>query len=63
MVKWLVDESDYTPVKIFQKYDESNIRGYVLTDIEKDGMLTGLNQKMISNNVYLTHKNLNVGGG
>jgi len=58
MIKGWVEESDFTPEKIFQTYDESNIRGYVLTDIEKDGMLTGLNQRMILANVFLTHKKL-----
>jgi len=63
MIKGWVEESDFTPEKIFQTYDESNIRGYVLTDIEKDGMLTGLNQRMILAHVSLTHKKLIVGGG
>ena len=63
MIKGWVEESDFTPEKIFKTYDESSIRGYVLTDIEKDGMLTGLNHKMISANVSLTHKKLIVGGG
>ena len=63
MIKGWVEESNFTPEKIFKTYDESNIRGYVLTDIEKDGMLTGLNQKMISTNVSLTNKKLIVGGG
>ena len=63
MIKGWVEESNFTPEKIFQTYDDSNIRGYVLTDIEKDGMLTGLNQKMISTNVSLTNKKLIVGGG
>ena len=47
MIKGWVEESDFTPKKLFQTYDETAIRGYVLTDIEKDGMLTGLNQEMI----------------
>ena len=63
MVKGWVEESDFTPEKIFQTYDESSIRGYVLTDIEKDGMLTGLNHKMILTNMSLTKKKLIVGGG
>jgi phosphoribosylformimino-5-aminoimidazole carboxamide ribotide isomerase len=63
MIKGWVEESNFTPEKIFKTYDESNIRGYVLTDIEKDGMLTGLNQKMITTNVSLTNKKLIVGGG
>ena len=63
MIKGWVEESGFTPENIFQTYDVSSIRGYVLTDIEKDGMLTGLNHKMISANVTLTHKKLIVGGG
>jgi len=63
MIKGWVEESDFTPENIFQTYDQSSIRGYVLTDIEKDGMLSGLNHKMISVNVSLTHKKLVVGGG
>ena len=63
MIKGWVEESGFRPEKIFQTYDESSIRGYVLTDIEKDGMLTGLNQKMILNNASLTKKKLIVGGG
>ena len=63
MIKGWVEESNFTPEKIFQTYEESNIRGYVLTDIEKDGMLTGLNQKMISANISLTKKKFIVGGG
>ena len=63
MIKGWVEESNFTPKNLFQIYDESNIRGFVLTDIEKDGMLTGLNQKMILTNVSLTNKKLIVGGG
>ena len=63
MIKGWVEESDFTPEKTFQTYNESSIRGYVLTDIEKDGTLTGLNQKMILNNMSLTNKKLIVGGG
>ena len=63
MIKGWVEQSDFTPAKLFQTYDKSNIRGYVLTDIEKDGMLTGLNQKMIASNLSLTNKKLIVGGG
>jgi phosphoribosylformimino-5-aminoimidazole carboxamide ribotide isomerase len=63
MIKGWVEESDFTPEMIFQTYDESSIRGYILTDIEKDGMLTGLNQKMILTNVSLTKKKIIVGGG
>ena len=63
MVKGWVEESDFTPAKLFETYEDSSVRGYVLTDIEKDGMLTGLNQEMILQNISLTSKKLIVGGG
>ena len=63
MIKGWVEESNFTPAKLFHTYDESNIRGYILTDIEKDGMLTGLNHEMISKNALLPNKRLIVGGG
>lgn len=56
-------KSVFTPAKLFQYYDKTKIRGYVLTDIEKDGMLSGLNLNMISLNLSLTRKKLIVGGG
>ena len=63
MIKGWVEETDFTPEKIVQTFDQSSIRCYVLNDIEKDEMLTGLNQKMISANISLTNKKLIVGGG
>ena len=56
-------KSIFTPAKLFQYYDKTKIRGYVLTDIENDGMLSGLNLNMISLNLSLTRKKLIVGGG
>jgi len=63
MIKGWKQESDLNPTKLFQTYNKTNIRGYVLTDIEKDGMLSGLNQEMIIQNLALTNKKLIAGGG
>ena len=63
MIKGWKEESNFTPEKLFETYDNTNVRGYVLTDIEKDGMLTGLNQEMIEDNLKLTKKKMIVGGG
>jgi len=63
MIKGWKEESNFTPSKLFETYEKTSVRGYVLTDIEKDGMLTGLNQKMIIRNLALTNKKLIVGGG
>ena len=63
MIKGWKEESNFTPAKLFETYDNTNVRGYILTDIEKDGMLTGLNQEMIEENLNLTKKKMIVGGG
>ena len=63
MVNGWQQKSSFTPLELFQQYDKSKIRGYVLTDIENDGMLSGLNLNMISLNLSLTIKKLIVGGG
>ncbi len=63
MVNGWENKSAFTPAKIFQYYDKTNIRGYILTDIENDGMLSGLNFNMISSNLKLTSKQFVVGGG
>ena len=58
MVNGWEKKSSFTSAKIFEHYDKTQIRGYVLTDIENDGMLSGLNLNMISSNIKLTSKNL-----
>ncbi len=63
MINGWQQKSLLTPAKLFQHYDKTMIRGYVLTDIENDGMLSGLNLNMISSNLLLTIKKLIVGGG
>ena len=63
MINGWQQKSFFTPTKLFQHYDKTKIRGYVLTDIENDGMLSGLNLNMISLNLTLTIKKLIVGGG
>ena len=63
MIKGWKEESSLTPSKLFEIYEKTKIRGYVLTDIQNDGMLTGLNQEMIITNLALTKKKLIVGGG
>ncbi len=63
MIHGWQQKSIYTPAKLFHDYDKTNIRGYIFTDIENDGMLSGLNLNMISSNLLLTKKKLIVGGG
>ena len=63
MIKGWKQESNLTPAKLIEKYNKTKIRGYILTDIEKDGMLSGINQEMIIQNLALTNKKLIAGGG
>ena len=63
MVNGWESKSPFTSTKIFENYDKTHTRGYVLTDIESDGMLAGLNFNMISSNIKLTSKKFIVGGG
>ena len=63
MINGWQQKSTFTAAKLFEQYDKTKIRGYVLTDIQNDGMLSGLNLNMISLNLSLTIKKLIVGGG
>ncbi len=63
MINGWQKKSSLTAAKLFEQYDKTKIRGYVLTDIQNDGMLSGLNLNMISLNLSLTIKKLIVGGG
>ena len=42
MVKGWKDKSKFTVVDIISLYKESDVGGYVITDIKNDGMLKGL---------------------
>ena len=48
---------------IFDQFNQTKLRGYVLTDVSRDGMLQGLNIDLISENLNLSKKDLIVGGG
>jgi phosphoribosylformimino-5-aminoimidazole carboxamide ribotide isomerase len=48
---------------ILKFYEKIPIKGFILTDISRDGMLQGLDIKLINNLAYKTKKNIIVGGG
>ena len=41
-------------------YEKTKIRGYVLTDVSRDGMLSGLDTKIIKENLKLSEKKLEI---
>ena len=63
MIKGWEEKTNYETKEIFNKYKNTNIKGYVLTDVDRDGTLNGLNIDMIKTNLELTSKSLVVGGG
>ena len=63
MIKGWEEKSNYETKEIFNKYKNTDIKGYVLTDVNRDGTLDGLNIDMINTNLKLTSKPLIVGGG
>ena len=63
MIKGWIESSEFTINDIFEIYDTSQIKGYILTDISRDGMLQGLDMNLIKKYAAITKKNLIVGGG
>lgn len=63
MIKGWVENSNISLVKILSIYNLSNIRGYIFTDISRDGMLEGIDMNLINNVILKTKKNIIVGGG
>ena len=63
MIKGWKEKTNYETKEIFNKYNNTNIKGFVLTDVDRDGTLNGLNIDMIKTNLKLTTKPLVVGGG
>ena len=63
MIKGWLEESKITTKDIFNTYNQSSIKGYILTDVSRDGLLKGLDLKLIKKTKLLTKKNIIVGGG
>tara|TARA_A100001015_G_scaffold319695_1_gene443437 strand:- start:2714 stop:3445 length:732 start_codon:yes stop_codon:yes gene_type:complete len=63
MIKGWVESSKVTIDQVLQDYESSDIKGFILTDINRDGMLEGLNIDLIKENIFKTNKNIIVGGG
>mgnify|MGYP001169456856 CR=1 FL=1 len=57
-------ETNNIPLEdIVSKYNERNINSYFVTDVEKDGMLSGLNMETFDSLKKLTNKKITIGGG
>ena len=63
MIKGWVESSQVTIDQVLKDFESTDIKGFILTDIDRDGMLEGLNVDLIRENILKTNKNIIVGGG
>ena len=63
MIKGWLEESQLSVNSVFEHYNNSDIQGFILTDISRDGMLQGLDIGLIKDFLLKTNKNIIVGGG
>ena len=63
MIKGWVEKSKLKIDQILDLYNNSEIKGFILTDISRDGMLQGLDIRLIKKLLSKTKKKLIVGGG
>ena len=63
MIHGWVDESGLKTEQILNKYNNSKIRGFIFTDVTRDGMMEGINTDKIKSCLKLSKNPLIVGGG
>ena len=63
MINGLVKKSNIGYKEIIKIYNKSNIKGFVITDISRDGMMQGINLKLVNQNLSITEKPMIIGGG
>lgn len=63
LVKGWEEASKFKVNEFFKIYNKSNIVGFVVTDVSRDGMMKGINLDFINYNLSVSEKSLIVGGG
>ena len=63
MIHGWVDESGFKTEQILNNYNNSKIRGFIFTDVTRDGMMEWINTDKIKSCLKLSKKPLIVGGG
>jgi len=63
MIRGWVEDSAFTINEILKVFEDSFIKGFIYTDISRDGMLEGLNIDLIKKIILKTNKSIIVGGG
>jgi len=63
MIHGWVDESGLRTEQILNNYNNSKIKGFIFTDVTRDGMMEGINTNKVKDCLKLLKKPLIVGGG
>ena len=63
MIDGWTENSKLTTLDINQIYEDSNIRGYIITDVSRDGTMKGLNLRVLYMLLGLLKKQTIIGGG
>ena len=63
MIKGWAEASNYNIQDMFNIYNKSKIRGFIFTDVSRDGMMQGIDINLVGQNLSITEKPLIVGGG
>ena len=63
MIHGWVEESNFKTEQILNYFNNSKIKGFVLTDVSRDGMLQGINTNKVKNYLKISKKPLIVAGG
>ena len=63
MIKGWVESSLYSTKEIINIYNKSKIKGFIFTDIARDGMMEGININLVRENLSICEKPMIVGGG
>ena len=63
MINGWVEESKYNVGDILNIYKNTKIRGFIFTDVSRDGMMLGMNINQVRQNLSVTKKPMIVGGG
>ena len=63
MIKGWIEETIFTTKQIINKYNNTEIKGFVFTDVLRDGMLKGININKIKKCLEVSEKPIIVGGG
>ena len=63
MIEGWVKASNYKMSDIFNIFNKTKIKGFVLTDVSRDGLMKGININLIVSNLSISEKPIIVGGG